>query len=86
MNASQPSAALTAQAEAKGAFSTLFLGLGAVARLLFPALITLADADTAARQAAAILDDGPGRGALAADTRSPGREPRWRSRTSSTVW
>jgi putative ABC transport system permease protein len=31
---SQPSAALTAQAKAKGAFSTLFLGLGAVALLV----------------------------------------------------
>jgi putative ABC transport system permease protein len=31
---SQPSAALTAQAAAKGAFSTLFLGLGAVALLV----------------------------------------------------
>jgi putative ABC transport system permease protein len=31
---SQPSAALTAQAEAKGAFDTLFLGLGAVALLV----------------------------------------------------
>src|SRR5439155_819960 len=31
---SQPSAALTAQAAAKGAFNTLFLGLGAVALLV----------------------------------------------------
>jgi len=34
VNVSQPSAALTAQAAAKGAFSTLFLGLGAVALLV----------------------------------------------------
>jgi putative ABC transport system permease protein len=34
VNVSQPSAALTAQAEAKGAFDTLFLGLGAVALLV----------------------------------------------------
>jgi putative ABC transport system permease protein len=33
VDVSQPSAALTAQAEAKGAFDTLFLGLGAVALL-----------------------------------------------------
>ncbi|MBO0818750.1 MAG: ABC transporter permease [Actinobacteria bacterium] len=33
-NISQPSSALTAQAAAKGAFSTLFLGLGAVALLV----------------------------------------------------
>jgi putative ABC transport system permease protein len=33
VNVSQPSAALTAQAAAKGAFNTLFLGLGAVALL-----------------------------------------------------
>jgi putative ABC transport system permease protein len=34
VNVSQPSAALTAQAAAKGAFNTLFLGLGAVALLV----------------------------------------------------
>jgi putative ABC transport system permease protein len=34
VNVSQPSAALTAQAAVKGAFSTLFLGLGAVALLV----------------------------------------------------
>ena len=34
VNVSQPSAALTAQVEAKGAFDTLFLGLGAVALLV----------------------------------------------------
>jgi putative ABC transport system permease protein len=34
VSVSQPSAALTAQAKAKGAFSTLFLGLGAVALLV----------------------------------------------------
>jgi putative ABC transport system permease protein len=34
VNVSQPSAALTAQAEAAGAFDTLFLGLGAVALLV----------------------------------------------------
>ena len=34
VNVSQPSAALTAQAYAKGAFDTLFLGLGAVALLV----------------------------------------------------
>ena len=34
VNVSQPSAALTAQADAKGAFDTLFLGLGAVALLV----------------------------------------------------
>ncbi len=34
VNVSQPSAALTAQAAAKGAFSALFLGLGAVALLV----------------------------------------------------
>ena len=34
VDVSQPSAALTAQAEAKGAFDTLFLGLGAVALLV----------------------------------------------------
>src|SRR6266705_1827576 len=34
VNVSQPSAALTAQAKAKAAFSTLFLGLGAVALLV----------------------------------------------------
>jgi putative ABC transport system permease protein len=34
VNVSQPSAALTAQAEAKGAFDTLFLGLGAIALLV----------------------------------------------------
>ena len=34
VNVSQPSAALTAQAAAKGAFDTLFLGLGAVALLV----------------------------------------------------
>ena len=34
VNVSQPSAALTAQADAKGAFNTLFLGLGAVALLV----------------------------------------------------
>jgi putative ABC transport system permease protein len=34
VDVSQPSAALTAQAAAKGAFSTLFLGLGAVAMLV----------------------------------------------------
>jgi putative ABC transport system permease protein len=34
VNVSQPSAALTAQAKAKGAFNTLFLGLGAVALLV----------------------------------------------------
>jgi putative ABC transport system permease protein len=34
VNISQPSAALTAQAAAKGAFNTLFLGLGAVALLV----------------------------------------------------
>jgi putative ABC transport system permease protein len=34
VDVSQPSAALTAQAAAKGAFSTLFLGLGAVALLV----------------------------------------------------
>jgi len=34
VNVSQPSAALTAQIEAKGAFDTLFLGLGAVALLV----------------------------------------------------
>ncbi len=34
VNVSQPSAALTAQAEAVGAFGTLFLGLGAVALLV----------------------------------------------------
>jgi putative ABC transport system permease protein len=34
VNVSQPSVALTAQAEAKGAFDTLFLGLGAVALLV----------------------------------------------------
>ena len=34
VNASQPSAALSAQAAAKGAFDTLFLGLGAVALLV----------------------------------------------------
>jgi putative ABC transport system permease protein len=34
VNVSQPSAALTAQAEARGAFDTLFLGLGAVALLV----------------------------------------------------
>ena len=34
VNVSQPSAALTAQADAAGAFSTLFLGLGAVALLV----------------------------------------------------
>ncbi len=34
VNVSQPSAALTAQADAAGAFNTLFLGLGAVALLV----------------------------------------------------
>jgi putative ABC transport system permease protein len=34
VDVSQPSAALTAQADAKGAFDTLFLGLGAVALLV----------------------------------------------------
>ena len=34
VSVSQPSAALTAQADAKGAFDTLFLGLGAVALLV----------------------------------------------------
>ena len=34
VNVSQPSAALTAQADAQGAFDTLFLGLGAVALLV----------------------------------------------------
>jgi putative ABC transport system permease protein len=34
VNVSQPSAALTAQADAKGTFDTLFLGLGAVALLV----------------------------------------------------
>jgi len=34
VNVSQPSAALTAQVDAKGAFDTLFLGLGAVALLV----------------------------------------------------
>ena len=34
VNVSQPSAALTAQADAKGALDTLFLGLGAVALLV----------------------------------------------------
>ena len=34
VNVSRPSAALTAQAAAKGAFDTLFLGLGAVALLV----------------------------------------------------
>jgi putative ABC transport system permease protein len=34
VDVSQPSAALTAQADAKGAFNTLFLGLGAVALLV----------------------------------------------------
>jgi putative ABC transport system permease protein len=34
VNVAQPSAALTAQVEAKGAFDTLFLGLGAVALLV----------------------------------------------------
>jgi putative ABC transport system permease protein len=34
VNVSQPSSALVAQADAKGAFNTLFLGLGAVALLV----------------------------------------------------
>src|SRR6185437_9055449 len=34
VNVSQPSSALTAQADAKGALDTLFLGLGAIALLV----------------------------------------------------